>query len=96
MAPRFHLFVSDVDQRNEGARWVQDYPVWLERWKGSPKILCKLPKIKGFGTAWNLCMACGLLRLNPEAVRGASHQLASMDSFLTISQVWYPCLTSSR
>ena len=35
VAPRFHLFVSDVDQWNEGAGWVQDYLVWLERWKDS-------------------------------------------------------------
>ena len=31
VAPRFHLFVSDVDQWNEGAGWVQDYFAWPER-----------------------------------------------------------------
>ena len=36
MAPKFHLFVSDVDQRNKGAGWVQDYLAWPERWKDSP------------------------------------------------------------
>ena len=36
VAPRFHVFVSDVDQRNEGAGWVQDYLAWPERWKNSP------------------------------------------------------------
>ena len=67
MAPRFHLFVSDVDQWNEGAEWVQDYSTWQEIWKDSPEILCKLLKINGFGTVWNSYMACGLLQLNPEA-----------------------------
>ena len=36
VAPRFHLFVSDVDQQNEGAGWVQDYFAWPERQKDSP------------------------------------------------------------
>ena len=67
VAPRFHLFVSDVDQRNKGAGWVQDYLAGLERWKDSPEILRKLLKIKELGTVWNSCMACGLLRLNPKA-----------------------------
>ena len=67
VAPRFHLFVSDVDQQNKGAGWVQDYLAWPERWKDSPQILCKLLKIKGFETVWNSCMAYGLLQLNPEA-----------------------------
>ena len=26
--PRFHLFVSDVNQGNEGVGWVQDFLVW--------------------------------------------------------------------
>ena len=25
VSPRLHLIVLDVDQRNEGAGWVQDY-----------------------------------------------------------------------
>ena len=46
MSPRFHLFVSDVNQRNEGAGWVQeDFLVWSHGWKDSPYILCKLLKI---------------------------------------------------
>ena len=28
MSPRFHLFVSDVNQGNEGVGWVQDFLVW--------------------------------------------------------------------
>ena len=28
MSPRFHLFVSDVNQGNEGAGWVQDFLAW--------------------------------------------------------------------
>ena len=36
VAPRFHLFVSDVDQWNEGAGRVQDHLAWSERWKDSP------------------------------------------------------------
>ena len=30
MSSRFHLFVSDVDQGNEGAGLVQDYLAWPE------------------------------------------------------------------
>ena len=36
VSPRFHLFVSDVNQRNEGAGCVQDVLVWLQEWKDSP------------------------------------------------------------
>ena len=36
VAPRFDLFVSDVDQRNEEAGWVKDYLAWPEKWKDSP------------------------------------------------------------
>ena len=28
MSPRFHLFVADVNQGNEGVGWVQDFLVW--------------------------------------------------------------------
>ena len=27
---RFHFFVSDVNQRNEGAGCIQDIPAWLQ------------------------------------------------------------------
>ena len=30
MSPRFPLFVSDVNQENEGVAWVQDFLVWLQ------------------------------------------------------------------
>ena len=36
VSPRYHLLVSDVDQRNEGAGWVQDYLAWPQGWKDSP------------------------------------------------------------
>ena len=36
MNPRFHLFVSDVNQGNEGVGWVQDFLAWLQGWKDSP------------------------------------------------------------
>ena len=36
MSPRFHLFVSDVNQENEGTRWVQDFLAWPQRRKDSP------------------------------------------------------------
>ena len=36
VSPGFHLFVSDVNQRNEGAGYVQDFLVWLQGWKDSP------------------------------------------------------------
>ena len=35
-SPRFHLFVSDVNQQNEGAGCVQDILAWLQGWKDSP------------------------------------------------------------
>ena len=28
MSPRFHIFISDVNQGNEGVRWVQDFLVY--------------------------------------------------------------------
>ena len=36
MSPRFHRFVSDVNQGNKGAGWLQDFLAWPQRWKGSP------------------------------------------------------------
>ena len=36
MSPRFHLFVSDVNQGNEGVGWVQDFLAWPQGWKDSP------------------------------------------------------------
>ena len=36
ISPRFHLFVSDVNQRNKGVRWVQDFLPWPQGWKNSP------------------------------------------------------------
>ena len=31
MTPIFHLFVSDVDQRNGGVGWVQDDLAWSQK-----------------------------------------------------------------
>ena len=45
MSPRFHLFVSVVNQGNKGTGWVQDFLVCLQEWKDSPSIFCKLLKI---------------------------------------------------
>ena len=36
MSSRLYLFVSDVNQQNEGAGCVQDILVWPQRWKESP------------------------------------------------------------
>ena len=36
MSPKFHLFVSDVNQGNEGVGWVQDFLAWPQGWKDSP------------------------------------------------------------
>ena len=30
MSPRFHVFVSDVNQGNDGMEWAQDFLVWLQ------------------------------------------------------------------
>ena len=39
VGPRYHLFVSDVDQQlNKGAGWAQDYLAWPEEWEDSPNI----------------------------------------------------------
>ena len=32
----FHLFVSDVNQQNQGAGCVQDIFAWSQEWKDSP------------------------------------------------------------
>ena len=36
MSPRFHLFVSNVNQGNKGVGWVQDFLAWPQGWKYSP------------------------------------------------------------
>ena len=36
VSPRFHLFVSDVNQQKEGAGWVLDFLAWSQGWKSSP------------------------------------------------------------
>ena len=36
VSPRFHHFVSDVNQRNEGAGRIQGILVWSQEWKDSP------------------------------------------------------------
>ena len=41
---KFHLFVSDVDQKNDGAGWVQHDILWQQRWKESSQTLRQLLK----------------------------------------------------
>ena len=36
VSPRFYLFGSDVDERNKGAVWVQNYVAWSQMWKDFP------------------------------------------------------------
>ena len=36
VGPRFHLFFSNVNQRNEGAGCVQDFLALPQGWKDSP------------------------------------------------------------
>ena len=36
MSPRFHFFVSNVNQGNKGVGWIQGFLAWLQRWKDSP------------------------------------------------------------
>ena len=36
MSPRFHLFVSGVNQGNEEVGWIQDFFAWPHRVKDSP------------------------------------------------------------
>ena len=35
MSSKFHLFVYDVNQGNEGVGWVQDFLAWPQGWKDS-------------------------------------------------------------
>ena len=35
VTPRFHLLVSDINQRKERAGWIQDFLVWVQEWKDS-------------------------------------------------------------
>ena len=42
VSTRLHLFVSDVNQRNEVAVWVQDFFAWLQGWKDYPWIFREL------------------------------------------------------
>ena len=36
VSPRFHIFVSDVNQQKEGAGWVLDFLAWSQDCKNSP------------------------------------------------------------
>ena len=36
MSRRFHLFISDFNQGNEGVGWVRDFLARLQGWKDSP------------------------------------------------------------
>ena len=36
VSPRLHGIVSDVNQGNNGVRWVQDFLAWTQEWKDSP------------------------------------------------------------
>ena len=44
MSVRLHAFVFNVNQRNDGARWVLDFLAWLQGWKNSPYTFFKLLK----------------------------------------------------
>ena len=35
VSPRFHLFVSDVNQAREGVEWVPNFLAGLQEWKDS-------------------------------------------------------------
>ena len=47
VTPRFHLFVSDADQLNDGAGWVQDDFAWPQILKEFSLTLHKLLKMVG-------------------------------------------------
>ena len=46
VSPRFRRFVSDVNQGNEYAEWVQDFLAWPQGWKDTPYIFHELLKIE--------------------------------------------------
>ena len=41
---RLHAFVFNVNQRNDGARWVLDFLAWLQGWENSAYTFFKLLK----------------------------------------------------
>ena len=51
VTPKFHLFISDVNQGKGKASWIQDFLVWLQEWKDSPLIFHEMV---GCGNVWNL------------------------------------------
>ena len=36
VSPRFHIFVSDVNQQKERSGWVLVFLAWSQGWKNSP------------------------------------------------------------
>ena len=87
MAPRFHLFVSDVDQQNKEAGWVQDYLAWPEM-ERLPLDLLQAAKNKGIWDCLEFLYGLQVTSAKCQSMRGASHQPVSMGSCLTISQMW--------
>ena len=59
MSPRFHLFVSDVNQGKIQTGWVKDFLVWPQGWIESPWIFCKLLKIENELWKWDVGV-CGI------------------------------------
>ena len=46
VSPRYHLFVSDVNQGIKDAGWVQDFLAWPQEWTDPPYIFRELLKIE--------------------------------------------------
>ena len=45
VTPRFHFFVSEVNQGKEKAGWIEDSFLWTQEWKGPPFIFCEILNI---------------------------------------------------
>ena len=54
MSPRFHLFVSDVNQGTKEVGWAQDFLVLPQEWIESPWIFCKLLNIESAISQWSV------------------------------------------
>ena len=65
--PRFHLFVSDVNQGIKYAEWVQDFLAWPQGWKDPPYMFYELLKSREYA----LEVECGVQRIrNRRLIKG--------------------------
>ena len=88
MAPRFHLFVSNVDQQNEGGRIDSRLSCMAGEMERLSLDLMQAAKNKGIWDCLQFVYGLRVTLAKSRIMRGASHLPASMGSCLTISQMW--------